>query len=148
MKRFSIVRQVLKDETAVYSITNKITGRKYYGSTNDVYERFRAHRERLRKGKHENKELQRDYNELGPRCFGYTVEDILGSREQAERIERRMIREDPGSYNVKRGADPLFIDNVAALYETGGYTFRQLAKMSGVPLATLYRHTQKHEINN
>ena len=56
----------LKDKfpvkSAVYFITDKETGKSYVGSTSNIQDRIKYHRNRLNKNIHNNKELQAAYN--------------------------------------------------------------------------------------
>lgn len=49
----------------VYAVQHNITGRIYVGSAKNIADRYKIHLSRLRHGKHENSEMQRDYNEHG-----------------------------------------------------------------------------------
>nr|YP_010500062.1 hypothetical protein ODF01_pgp064 [Gormaniella terricola]UWV18239.1 hypothetical protein [Gormaniella terricola] len=53
----------------VYSIFCTKTNKIYYGATNDLITRFSGHTRRLKNGKHENKELQKDWTAYGWSAF-------------------------------------------------------------------------------
>lgn len=53
----------------IYHLTNVLTGRRYIGSSVDLDKRLAAHFNRLRHNTHQNKELQRDFNEIGEGGF-------------------------------------------------------------------------------
>ena len=62
--------------TGVYTITNRVTGKLYVGSTvGHISERFRQHRYQLRKGSHANKHLQAAWNRYGEPEFDFEVLD-------------------------------------------------------------------------
>ena len=47
----------------VYALINRNTGRMYIGETEDIRRRCKAHINLLKSGKHNNSELQNDYND-------------------------------------------------------------------------------------
>ena len=57
----------------VYSISNKVNGKRYIGVTNNIKSRWSTHRNRLLKGNHVNKYLQSDYNKYGVDNFVYEI---------------------------------------------------------------------------
>ena len=46
----------------IYKITNKVSGKIYIGQSKDIEVRIDQHLSALRRNKHENKDMQRDYN--------------------------------------------------------------------------------------
>jgi len=56
---------------AVYEIRNTISGTFYIGSSANLYERWRAHRKRLRAGTHHNPRLQASWNKHGESAFAF-----------------------------------------------------------------------------
>ena len=50
------------DYAGVYMIENRINKKVYIGSSSDIEQRLRTHRNQLRKGTHKNKALQEDFN--------------------------------------------------------------------------------------
>ncbi len=46
----------------IYSITNKVTGYRYIGSSRDIVDRMNVHLKSLRKNKHGNTHLQNAFN--------------------------------------------------------------------------------------
>jgi group I intron endonuclease len=57
----------------IYKIINLINNKFYVGSTNNHYERFRVHRNRLRGNKHHSKHLQAAWNKYGEASFVFHV---------------------------------------------------------------------------
>jgi group I intron endonuclease len=55
--------------SGVYSIVNQITGRAYIGQSINIVKRWATHVEDLTAGTHTNKELQKDWNLYGAKCF-------------------------------------------------------------------------------
>lgn len=72
--------------SGIYRITNTIKNKVYVGQSKNVYERRAEHFVALRRGRHPNKEMQRDWNENN-RGFRFdvielTTVDKLNEREK------------------------------------------------------------------
>ena len=73
----------------IYSITNTITGKKYIGSTNNLYKRICGHKNSLMSGNGANQVLQQDYNELGKDSFIFNVVEFTeGSNDELTEREQ------------------------------------------------------------
>jgi len=57
----------------IYKIFNKANGRAYFGSTIHEKKRLATHLRHLRKGKHKNRLLQRDFDVFGEDSFEFSV---------------------------------------------------------------------------
>lgn len=57
----------------IYLIQNRTTGMFYIGSSVDIKNRFRQHKQMLTNGNHKNSRLQADYNEYGYEVFDCQV---------------------------------------------------------------------------
>lgn len=57
----------------VYLIHNTFHNRKYVGSSTDIERRIKTHKKDLRKGAHDSRFMQKDYDECGEEHFKYTV---------------------------------------------------------------------------
>jgi group I intron endonuclease len=71
----------------IYNIVNKINGKIYIGSSNDINRRFYIHKRKLNKNSHDNKHLQLSWNKYGINNFELKIiercnEDVLLLREQ------------------------------------------------------------------
>lgn len=71
----------------VYCIKNKVNGKKYIGSSNNIYRRLQIHVSKLKSGKHSNKHLLSAYTKYGDINFTLSVieecsEKMLLEREQ------------------------------------------------------------------
>lgn len=66
--------ETLKTSWGVYAIVNKVSERKYIGSTADsFFKRWKVHLYSLNSGKHACLLLQRDWTLLGPDAFTFQV---------------------------------------------------------------------------
>jgi len=94
-------------KSAIYKITNKVSGKFYIGSTNHISRRWIHHRSLLRNKKHHNKHLQHSYNKHGIENFIFEVleevaEENLITREQ-ELLDTLKPFGDKG-YNISKVA--------------------------------------------
>ncbi len=85
----------------VYYITNKISGKKYIGSTSNIKRRLNRHFSELEKGIHHCLPLQKDFSCKEDFELGYVV---LETRDEAYCLEDTLIKDlhnkEPGLYNV------------------------------------------------
>tara|TARA_Y100000296_G_C5051910_1_gene195276 strand:- start:44 stop:655 length:612 start_codon:yes stop_codon:yes gene_type:complete len=90
------IRYVQNLSAATYLIMNTINGKVYIGQSTQYSRRWADHRIRLRKNKHENKHLQRDYDEHGKDAFVFEVIEELPPDTSSELLlekEREQIIE-------------------------------------------------------
>lgn len=57
----------------VYLIHNTLHNKKYVGSSKDINRRFKTHKRELEMGSHNNRKMQKDYDEAGPNQFKYII---------------------------------------------------------------------------
>lgn len=77
----------MKKIIGIYSITNCKNGKLYIGSSNNIYRRWREHKNMLHNNKHHSEHLQRAWNKYGEETFLFEIieecdENILLEREQ------------------------------------------------------------------
>ena len=77
----------LKGKCGIYEIFNMESGKRYVGSSVDIYNRLHEHVHNLKNNKAHNKHLQSSWNKYGEDCFLYSVleyctPDIRFEREQ------------------------------------------------------------------
>lgn len=90
----------------LYTITNSVTGARYFGSAQRLGVRRQRHFRDLRAGEHVNPHLQSAWNKYGEAAFAFTVLAVLerGEMREAEQrlLDKHYGRED--CYNVSRHA--------------------------------------------
>lgn len=74
----------------IYRIRNVVSGRFYIGSSEDIYRRFEAHRQKLRKGNHTNVGLQASWSKHGEDIFKFDVLQRV-PLEELRTVERNML---------------------------------------------------------
>jgi group I intron endonuclease len=63
----------------IYKIRNVVNGKFYVGSTMDTRERFRTHRNKLRRSTHHCAHLQSAWNKYGEDCFVFEIVENIAS---------------------------------------------------------------------
>jgi len=88
----------------IYAIQNKINGKRYIGSTVNLYNRKHKHLGELRKNIHHSSILQRAYNKYGESAFGFIVLDTLKATDEEEIHKREQEYFDllNPAYNISR----------------------------------------------
>ena len=90
--------------SGIYSITNKLNGKKYYGSTHCFYNRLREHRWMLRGNKHYNLHLQRAWRKYGEDAFRFDIVQEI-SVEHLLLVEQAFIQQNTDGYNIAAFAE-------------------------------------------
>jgi group I intron endonuclease len=85
--------------SGVYQITNKADGKKYVGATVNFSARRCQHLSDLKRGRHENKNLQKAWNEYGQDSFIFSVLEECDKNSLLER-ERYHIQTLKPEYNI------------------------------------------------
>jgi len=95
----------------IYKIRNLVNDKFYVGSTMDTRERFRNHRNKLRRGKHPNAYLQASWSKYGEEKFVFEVVEEVSSMEGLQAAEDVWLVEHVGKsycYNLgMRSAAPM-----------------------------------------
>lgn len=65
----------------IYQIRNMKNGRIYIGSAKDLRGRLNSNKFQLRMGSHLNKEMQKDFDEIGEEGFSFDILDYLKPKE-------------------------------------------------------------------
>jgi len=78
---------------AVYIIRNVISGSFYYGSSKNLYDRWRKHRNKLRRNAHPNPHIQSSWNKHGEDAFKFEVVAEFESLDEMDMVEEALIQE-------------------------------------------------------
>jgi group I intron endonuclease len=83
-----------KNPFGVYKIFCKSNNKVYYGQTEKLAARISQHKNRLKRGIHENAELQKDYNLFGQENFEYSVvySYTTDNKEVREAEEAKLVK--------------------------------------------------------
>ena len=90
--------------SGIYSITNTVNGKKYYGSSVNVWQRKRQHEHTLRKGNHHNEHLQAAWNLYGRTCFRFELIEEAPP-DKLVTAEQTYLNENTNGYNIGKDAD-------------------------------------------
>ncbi|KAF6565426.1 GIY-YIG nuclease family protein [Paenibacillus sp. EKM202P] len=87
----------------IYCITNKTNGRKYIGSSHNVFSRWKEHIRNLQYSMHHSYKLQDDWKKHNLNDFSFTILQVVEDKRKLKHIEQDWIdREDDfdSLYNV------------------------------------------------
>lgn len=77
----------------VYRITNIVTGWVYIGKTFSLEPRWKAHKSKMKHGKHNIMRMQEDYRNYGLDSFVFEIVEVLETNEEMLDLERKLIKE-------------------------------------------------------
>lgn len=80
----------------IYKIINLVNDKFYVGSTSNTRERFRTHRNKLRRGVHHCKHLQAAWNKYGEEKFDFRVIETVPLGESLQAAEDKWLIEHVG----------------------------------------------------
>lgn len=83
----------------IYKITNKINGKFYIGKTNNFQKRKSDHKKNLKKDKHSNSKLQKDFNEYGLENFSF---EIIKTYKLKNRMDTVRLLENYEKFYIKK----------------------------------------------
>lgn len=97
-----------KKVCGIYQIINKTNGKRYIGSSCNIFSRWWRHKNDLNKNKHHSKSLQRAWNKYGENNFEFGIVETcnLSQLFPKERTWLNTVREDKCNfYNISFEAD-------------------------------------------
>ena len=65
----------------IYQIKNMKNGKIYIGSSKNLQGKINSHKFQLKNGLHVNKEMQKDFNDIGEENFSFDIVDQLKQKE-------------------------------------------------------------------
>lgn len=90
----------------IYKIVCKTNNKEYYGRSQEIDKRFRAHKNMLRKNEHRNMFLQEDWNRYGEEDFEFIIIHEFDSLEESINKEQYYIDKNIGiGYNIGNSKD-------------------------------------------
>ena len=81
-----------KKITGIYMIKCKINNKVYIGQSKNIKDRWKQHKKELRNNKHDNKNIQKDWNEYGQNSFEFNIIAECEENELNE-LEKKYINE-------------------------------------------------------
>jgi group I intron endonuclease len=81
------------DIGGIYKIINKIDGKYYVGSSQNIRNRLNKHKLYLKKNAHWNKHLQNAYNKYGIDTFEYIIVELVSEINQLLKTEQKYLDE-------------------------------------------------------
>ena len=91
----------------VYKITNNETGKFYIGSSIDIYQRWHAHKSKLKRGVHCNQHLQNSWNKYGEEVFLFEI--LFQVDEESLLREEQRVIDETDCCNRKIGFNKAYI---------------------------------------
>ena len=85
------IKQEAEKVSGIYKIVNKINGKYYIGSSNNIHKRWLYHRDDLIKGNHHNQYLQRSWNKYGPDSFDFIIIEAYVPEESLLIVEQKYL---------------------------------------------------------
>lgn len=89
--------------SGIYKIINRVNGKYYVGSSDDIERRFERHKLELNKNRHHSIKLQRAWTKYGKENFNYNIIENISKHEllQREQYYLDICKENPNTnYNI------------------------------------------------
>jgi len=125
----------------IYKIINKVNGKYYVGSSNDIKKRWIHHRTLLNHNKHDNKYLQNAWNKYGKENFDFLIIEKDIDEDKLLLVEQRYIdlckQDRDESYNL-------------TLYSTSPMKGRKMSESTKLKMSESHKNyifTEEHKQN-
>jgi hypothetical protein len=94
MDRKALIREYKESRRpmGVYRVYNTVKGKSFVGTSNDLPSMLNRQQAQLRMSVHPNRELQRDWDELGADAFEFEILDTLTASEQGDQDPTQDLR--------------------------------------------------------
>lgn len=92
----------------IYEIKCLMNGKCYYGRSQEIEKRWRAHKNMLRRGTHNNSMIQSDWMEFGEENFKFNIIANFNDYQRSINAEQQLIDFNKNGYNIsdaKPGGD-------------------------------------------
>jgi len=70
-----------KREAGIFQVKNTVTGKVLLGSSTNLHGPLNKHAFMLKIGRHDNGQLQNDWNELGPGAFAFEILEVVQEKD-------------------------------------------------------------------
>tara|TARA_R110000868_G_C10812643_1_gene757971 strand:+ start:291 stop:1148 length:858 start_codon:yes stop_codon:yes gene_type:complete len=118
---------------AVYRIQNIVSKSFYIGSSGNLYERWRVHKNKLRKRSHPNPKLQAAWDKYGEDAFKFELLEEFASLKAMEALEQALLHEhlkNPACYNLAEWVAAPMRGRTGSLHPNYGKTMSEAAKVA------------------
>jgi group I intron endonuclease len=75
----------------IYSIMNKVNGKRYVGSALNLDKRWKSHRRSLIRGAHHSRHLQRAWNKYGAENFVFEILSPVWDSQKLTKVEQLFL---------------------------------------------------------
>jgi group I intron endonuclease len=116
---------------AVYRIQNVVSKSFYIGSSGNLYERWRVHKNKLRKRSHPNPKLQAAWDKYGEDAFKFELLEEFASIAAMEALEQALLHEhlkNPACYNLAEWVAAPMRGRTGSLHPNYGKVMPEAAK--------------------
>lgn len=90
--------------SGIYAVVNSVNGKRYYGSSANVWSRKRQHFHKLRSGCHHNAHLQSAWDLYGEASFEFLLIEIVAVEDLLQ-VEQSYLDRNSDGYNVSQCAE-------------------------------------------